>query len=306
MIDSRLTAFITLAKYRNYTKTAEILHLTQPAVTQQIQYLERFYGVKLFVRHRTGVHLTPEGELFLAYANKVDSLARQVKRALHNQASIPRKQRIGATLTIGEYVLPAILSKHRRMYPNTDVSMSVQNTDTILERLDQAHLDLGLIEGLFNKKKYEYHLLKKDRLVLAASPKHQLAQNKEVDIEALSRETLIVREAGSGTRLFFEENLRKKGYSLRDFVPYMEIGNLNAIKSLVMDNVGVSVISAEVVKWELASGELCEIAIKGLDLEREFCFVYLPDSLARDFINEFMHFCYTYIESLEPLAGSWD
>lgn len=291
MIDTRLVTFIALAKYRSYTEAARSLHLTQPAVTQHIQYLESFYGVKLVVRHGGQMHLTPEGELLLSYANKMDALSTEIQRALHNRSGITRRYKIGATLTIGEYVLPTILGRHRRAYPNIDISMSVQNTDTILQELDHANLDLGLIEGPFNRHKYAHRLFKKDHLLLVVAPEHGLAGRGMVEIEELRQEKLIVREAGSGTRMFFEDNLRKRGFSLRDFSPYMEIGNLNAIRSLVLANVGVSVISREVVKAELATGELCHVPIQGMDLEREFCFVYLPDSLAMEFIHGFMDFC---------------
>jgi DNA-binding transcriptional LysR family regulator len=291
MIDYRLLTFATLARLKHYTKTAEYLSLTQPAVTQHIQYLESYYGVQLVERGRRQISLTPEGKLLLDYAKKVYALSNGIKRALQNQTSINKKYSIGATLTIGEYSLPQILGRHKQANPNIDISMSVQNTDDILKKLDNEEIDLGLIEGPFDKSKYEYRLFKKDELVLAVSPVHRLAEQATVYLEHLLHERLILREEGSGTRAVFEHALLGRGYSFKDFDLFMEIGSLNAIKTLVLANLGVTVISQEAVEREAELGTLCAIPISGIDLQRECYFVYLANHLYDDFIDNFVAFC---------------
>ena len=298
MMDHRLLTFITLAKYGNYTRAAEHLNLTQPAVTQHVQYLEGYYGVELVVRNRRGVELTAEGELLLETAQKMNALAIGLKRSLENSTAIVRHYKMGATLTIGEYILPSILGAHKQAYPFVDISMVVQNTDTLLEGIDSGDLDFGLVEGPFSKSKYEHRLLQEDELILVFSPQHRLAGKDEVELQDLLKEKMIVREEGSGTRTFFEEELRRRGYTLSDFDSVMEIGNISAIRTLVLANLGITVISREAVRRELESKALCSIPIHGFDLAREFRFVYRHDSLAKGFIKDFMGFC------LEQNSGS--
>ncbi len=291
MMDHRLLTFMTLARYGNYTRAAEHLNMTQPAVTQHVQYLENYYGVELVMRNRRKAELTAEGKLLLVTAQKVNALAIGVKRALENSAAVVKRYKVGATLTIGEYILPSILGAHKQAYPFTYISMIVQNTDTILEEIDSGDLDFGLVEGPFSHSKYEHHLLQEDELILVFAPQNSLAGKDEVELQDLLKEKLIVREEGSGTRTLFEEELLRCGYTLGDFDSVMEIGNLNAIRTLVLSNLGVTVISREAVRKELESKALCSIPIRGIDLAREFRFVYRNDSLARGFIKDFIGFC---------------
>jgi DNA-binding transcriptional LysR family regulator len=296
MIDYRLVSFISLAKLKTYTKTAEYLNLTQPTITQHIQYLENFYDVDLVVRNKRRIQLTEEGELLLEYAKQVDSLAKGIKRRLDNKNSIVKKYNIGATLTIGEYVLAKILGKYQEENPNIDITLTVQNTETILKKLDREEIDFGLIEGSFDTTKYESKRLKKDQLRLVLSPQHRLAKRESVDLEELLNEKFILRESGSGTRSSFEEAILAEGYSIKDLNVQMEIGNLNAIRTLVLENLGITVISQEVVKEELANNSLVAIPINGVDLEREFNFVYLSHYQSKDFIDQFIDFARAEID----------
>jgi DNA-binding transcriptional LysR family regulator len=132
--------------------------------------------------------------------------------------------------------------------------------------------------------------LKKDQLRLVLSPQHRLAKRESVDLEELLNEKFILRESGSGTRSSFEEAILAEGYSIKDLNVQMEIGNLNAIRTLVLENLGFTVISQEVVKEELANNRLVSIPINGVDLEREFNFVYLSHYQSKDFIDQFIGF----------------
>lgn len=291
MVDYRLLTFITLAKLKNYTKTAEQLNMTQPAVTGHIQYLEQYYQVPLIIREKRQIRLTAEGQILLEYAEKITSLSNGIQRTLHNQTNIIKKYKIGATLTIGEYILPKILGSYKELYPHIDIAMNVENTQTILKKIKNEEIDLGLVEGPFNKDKFNHKLFKKDRLILVTSSNSELAHQREISLDNLCHEKLILREEGSGTRLHFENAILKKGYTLKDFNLHMEIGNLNAIKSLVSSNLGLTVISVEVVSEELKKGTLHELTITGLNLEREFNFVYLNNRFNQNFIEDFSDFC---------------
>ena len=292
MIDIRLTTFITFASAKSFTKSAEVLNITQPAVSQHIKFLEQKYGVNLIEKHGKIFDLTEEGLILLKYAEEIDVLYRAMEMKLKNKGAIAKTYNIGASMTIGGYVLPYLLGKHKKLYENIDILLQVNNTEEILEKLVSGKLDFALIEGLFDKKKFKFKKFKDDELVLAVSKEHDFSKVKEVSLEAVINGNLILRERGSGTRDIFENSLTELGYDLNDLKCYMEIGSISAIKSLVELNLGYTIISRETIKKELKIGTIKEVAIKGLSIYREFNFVYLYEE---DFIEEFMGFCFNDI-----------
>lgn len=289
LLDTRFTTFITFASTKSFTKSAEVLNITQPAVSQHIKFLEKKYGVHLIEKHGKVFDLTEEGLILLKYAEEIDLLYRAIEMNLKNKGAIAKTYNIGASMTIGGYVLPYLLGKYKKLYENIDILLQVNNTEEILEKLVSGKLDFALIEGLFDKKKFKFKKFKDDELVLAVSKEHDFAKVKEVSIEAVINGNLILRERGSGTRDIFENSLIELGYDLNDLKCYMEIGSISAIKSLVELNLGYTIISRETIKKELKIGTIKEIAIKGLSIYREFNFVYLYEE---DFIEEFMDFCF--------------
>ena len=291
MIDTRLLTFINLSKLKNYTRTAEVLHMTQPAVTQHIKFLENHYNIKLFYKQGREYHLTEEGDILLEYAYKVLSLSDKTERLLSGTNGIPRKYRLGATLTIGGYLIPRLLASYKTIYPLTELSLSVKNTESTLKDLKAEAIDLALIEGEFPRDKFNYKLLKKDELILVASPTNHLTSKKVVTIEDIKKEKMIAREIGSGTRDHVTQKLISLGIDLKDFNISMEVGNLNATITLVASNVGISIISKEAVREELLEKKLIHIPVEGFKLEREFNFVYSNAEYTKTFIEEFIKFC---------------
>lgn len=288
MIDIRLETFITLAKTKSFTKSAEILNITQPAVSQHMKFLEDEYGVSLVKKQGRGFHLTEEGKILLKYAEKIDAMYRALSMDLKNKASIMKTYNVGASMTIGGYVLPYILAKHKRLYKNIDILLQVNNTEQILQSLLEEKLNFAIVEGHFDKTKFKYYKLKDDELVLVASPRHKFSTLETVAIEDVISGNLILREKGSGTREITEESILKLGYSIKDLNCYMEIGSISAIKSLVESNLGYAIVSRETIKKELEVGTLKVIPIKDFQIKREFNFVYLHED---DFIKKFMDFC---------------
>jgi DNA-binding transcriptional LysR family regulator len=151
-------------------------------------------------------------------------------------------------------------------------------------------LDFALVEGPFDKKRSMYKKFKDDELVLAISPEHPFARQKQIDIKDIISGNLILRERGSGTRRIFEDKVVEAGYELRDMENYMEIGSISAIKSLVESNLGYTVISKETIKKELAMGTIKVVPVKNMAINREFNFIYLPEK-GGEFIDEFINFC---------------
>ncbi len=293
MIDTKLVTFINVAKLKSYTRAAELLNLTQPAVTQHIKLLEDYYGVVLINRKGRQLFLTPEGELLLNYAKELEANSLLIGRALKNKSSVIKRYNVGATLTIGEFVLPRLLGEYRRLHGNTDIIMQVHNSDEIIKRLLHGEFDLGIIEGPFDKERFSYVKMQDDELVLVASPQDSLAAGGCAELEDIVRGgRLILRERGSGTRVVFENRLAEMGYDISQMKVYMEIGSIGAIKSLVEAGLGCTVISKAAVMRELNAGTLVTIPIRNVRIMREFNFIFTdkkPDDFVCDFIDFMTH-----------------
>lgn len=284
--------FITVANTKNFTKAADLLNITQPAVSQHINGLEEYYQVKLFYKNGKSMDLTEEGIVLYKYALEMQRLSKIMKAALDNKTAIIKKYYVGATLTIGGYVLPKIIGEYRKFQENQDIILYVENTEAVMKRLFDGDIHLGVIEGPFDKGKVNYQKFKDDELVLAVSPFHDFAARASVTIEEVLKERLILREKGSGTRKVFEDRLIKEGYSLEDENIYMEIGNITALISLVESNLGCTIISQEAIKPSLQANTLKIVPIDNFQVMREFNFVYLQlDEFQHQFIDEFIQFC---------------
>lgn len=290
MIDSKLITFIHVAKLKSYTRTAELLNLTQPAVTQHIKQLEEYYKVQLIMKKGRQNLLTAEGEILLKYAKELESNSLLLERMLRNKSAVVKRYNIGATMTIGEFVLPHLLGEYKRLHSNIDVIMQVHNFEEILKRLGNGEYDLGIVEGPFDKNQFNYKKMKDDELVLVAAPHSSFAGRETVNImDVIHIGKLILREKGSGTRMIFENKLLELGYNLSDVKIYMEVGSIGAIKSLVEVNLGYTIISKAAVKREVEAGTLMIIPIEDIKIMREFNYIYL-DQRPIDFTEDFISF----------------
>ncbi len=294
MIDVKIITFMNLSKHKSFTKTARVMNLTQPAVTQHIQWLENYYQVQLINRSQRKITLTEEGLLLLKYAEKMVTINNQVLNQLHNKSSIVKKYSIGCSLTIGEYVIPPLLLDYKMQYPNIEILMHVENTETILSKIASEEIILGCVEGVFDQKRFKSRQFMTDEIFLVGAGNSPLANRESISLDELEGLKLIMRESGSGTRKYFDTILKEKGFELDRLNIYMEIGNLNAIKYLVKANLGYTILSKGVMKQELESGELKIIPIENFEMKRDFSFVYLDADFERNFIDHFMDFCYDH------------
>lgn len=285
MIDQRLLTLLVFAEKRNFSKTAAALNITQPAVTQHIQYLEREYAADLVKKNGNRYELTQEGLILVDYAKQIELLYKAAETKLLGRTNLCKTYFIGASMTVGGYVLPRLLGAHKNRFHNIDLQLEVNNTEEILEKLLSGKFSIALVEGPFDKSKITWQKFKDDELVLVASPKHRFVTCKKVSIEELLSGELILREKGSGTRKIIEDRLMEIGCDIQNYKGYMEIGSISAIKALVELNLGYTIISRETVKKELEMGTLKIIPIKNLELKRELNFVYLNrDEFVREFI----------------------
>lgn len=267
MLDYRIKTFITLYNEMNYRKTAEKLNMTQPGVTQHIHYIENYYGVKLFSYNGKTLSRTPNAEILKRHIDSILSEERETIREFSQKEKTVLN--IGATKTIGEFVLVPVVREFLRD-ENNSVNLVVDNTENLLRSLENAELDFAVVEGVFDKTKYPYHLYKKEHFVGICSKSHPFA-GKTISLKEIFRETLIVRESGSGTRRLLEQAISENGFSLDCFHRVISVSNFSVISDMVMKNNAITFAYEPVAKSkkDLAVFEVDDMQIKG-----EFNFVY--------------------------------
>lgn len=280
-MDNRLETFLVLCETMNYRKTAEILHLTQPAVTRQIQSLEAEYGTELFIYDGRKLSRTYQSRMLEEYAV---SAKYNYKKVLENlrQKEIPTL-RIGATKTIGEFVIGKRIKNYLQK-ENCNLSLLVDNTENLLEKLRNQELDFALVEGFFDKKKYASRLYAKEPFVGICGRKHPFA-GKKVSWEDLWQEKLFIREEGSGTRQIFEQQLRAEGYTLEHFKKVTSISSFSLIRSLVADGMGITFAYEAVIGRDK---RLESFVIENNYAVHEFYFVFLKNTGTEHLVEKFL------------------
>ncbi len=288
MLDYRYETFLTLAVERHYTRTAKKLNLTQPAVTQQIRHLQEELGVALFYFQGKQLLLTEEGKYLQGQLILLSQDIQQIQRHLY-QTKHTISLTFGATLSIGEYVMPPIISAYLEHYPDNHVNMIVGNTKSLIEGVELGNLDFALIEGDFNQSKFGFYKFSEEKIVAVCSPDSPLWKT-EPSLQDLFTTRLFVREQGSGSRMIIENGLRSKSVSLSSFSQSTIIGNIGVIKQLIKKNQGISFLYYPSVKEEIAQGTLKEIPIKDFALSHPFHVIYLKKNRELDKIQQFMQF----------------
>lgn len=277
MLDFRHETFLALCRIRSYTKTAEALHLTQPAVTQHIKALEAYYGNRLFTYADKTLSLTEHGKLLYKFASTVASDRDTLAEILRKKTLSAPPLRFGATLSIGQYIMPDIIEQILLDNPDTQVSMLVENTHHLLEKLDRGDIQFALIEGLFDKSAYHSELFSLEPFIGVCS-EHSPLSDHPVPFQELTQESLIVRERGSGTREIFEHLLQKYNLSITSFPRITEIGNMEAIKQLVNGGLGITFLYQAAARKELTQGKMKRLNITGVNDQHELNFVFLRNS----------------------------
>jgi DNA-binding transcriptional LysR family regulator len=286
----RLTVFRVVAARLSFTQAAELLHVSQPAVTSHIKTLEQELGVRLFERTAGAVRLTPAGERLFAYAAEVNRLAQET---LHDIGSLNGEQRgrlrLGASTTIAQYLLPRLLGEFVQLHPRVDLSVISANTAQIVARLLAGESDLGLIEGPPGSASVKVDKFVDDEIAVIVAASHPFAALPPpgASLADLAEEPLLMREPGSGTRRVVENALRDAGIATRDLHVVMELDSTEAIKSGVEAGLGVGFVS----RWALREPQtraFHTIPVAGLTIKRSFQFVYPqgpdPDGPAAAFL----------------------
>ena len=280
-MDPKLHTFLTLCQTMNYRLAAERLHLSQPAVTKQIQSLEQALQTKLFLYDGHTLHKTEKCLLLERYAISQQYQFQELQLAIADKKRL--KLRVGATKTIGDYVLIDATKDYLRD-PGHELSLVVDNTKHLLQMLDENRLDFAVIEGTFSKTKYDSYLLRMEPFVGICAKDSPLS-GKHLTIEDLLKETIIVREEGSGTRRIFEERLTASGYGLNDFSREVSISSFVSIKALVAVGVGISFLYRSVVA---DADNIGTFTIDGITEPHPFHVVYTRNTNAKNYAEQFL------------------
>jgi len=273
---NHLLIFHKVAEKRHFTHAAEELFISQPAVSKQIHELEKTLGQPLFTHIRRSIYLTEAGQLLYDYANRIFALSSEAEAALEEMHDLERgRLAIGASTTIGTYLLPELLGHYRTQYPHIQLSLDITNADEVQERLLTHRIEIGLVEGMVSDIDFVKQVWRQDELVLIASPQHPLARdNEQVSLQHLLDENIpfIRREQGSGTRAVLEEALAARGLS--PLQTSMELGSTEAIKRAVAAGLGVSFVSEHTIGLELATGQLRRVPLTDFTLIRPLFIIF--------------------------------
>lgn len=261
-----LAVFHAVAKAGSVNAAAPLLHTSQPAVSRELQILEGRLGMPLFDRLPRGMRLTDAGQVLLSYAERIFGLETAAERAMRELADLESGQlAIGASNTIGTYLLPGFIARYHRLHPRIRLSLAIGNTGEVVKGIHDARYTLAFVEGSVHDETLEVREIRRDRIVAVAAPGHVLAGRRELPLRALAEAPALLREHGSGTREIVDQAFAHHGLTLGDS---LEIGNSEALKRVALEGGGVGWLSELCVVQELAAGSLVALDTGALELQR--------------------------------------
>ena len=294
MADRRLQVFHTVARLLSFTKAAETLHMTQPAVTFQVRQLEEYFNTRLFDRTHNRISLTEAGEKVYQFADRIFELYAEMENAVREMTGeISGSLTIGASTTIAEYMLPALLGDFRAQYPDVTIHLKVSNTDGIVHMVENNTIDLGVVEAPVSNKNLVVDPCRMDQLVAIVPPKHPAASKTVIKLSELLDHPFICREEGSGTREVINDYLGKTEGCGNGLNVVMELGSPEAVKGAVEAGMGISVVSRATILKELKLGTLTAIDLDP-PLERPFSFVHQKQKFRVRVMEELLEFARNY------------
>jgi DNA-binding transcriptional LysR family regulator len=283
MENHRLRVFREVVEQMSFRKAAEVLHLSQPAVSQQIRALEEEYGARLFERDGNQIAVTAAGRVLHGYALSAAALVEEAKTALGALNHVVSGQlRVGASSTIAQYILPRVLGAFHRQHPQVQLSVLSGNTEEIVEAVVAESVALGLIEGPAMRRGLRVEPLMRDRMVLIASGNpatpgvrgRKAETQASISTEELASLPLLMRERGSGSRRVVERALKHAGVAVNSMRDGMELDSTEAIVSGVEAGLGVGFVSESAIGKELRLGTVRIVNLQGVAIERDFSLIY--------------------------------
>ncbi|MFD1419264.1 LysR family transcriptional regulator [Companilactobacillus keshanensis] len=281
MLDKRFKTLAILSETLSYTKAAQLLFVTQPAVSQQISSLENELNLTLVTKHNNKIKMTSSGIALADYAKKISLESSRLIDSLQHEKN-SNQLKMGCTLSLSTTLLPEFIKKLTGKFRIT--TTEINNTEHVLAKIRDGKIDFGLIEGNFNKKEFDSIQIKREPFICVAN--HELTFEKAISIDKLFDQNILVREPGSGSRDILENWLAIQNFQIHDFQNVSEISSPTTIIQLLKQNLGISFMYKSLVENELQHGLLNQILIKGFNIEHPINLVFLKDSYFIDMYRE--------------------
>ena len=282
-----LKIFVNVCETGSTTATAEKMHIAQPSVSLAISELEDYYGIKLFDRIAKRLCITEAGKYFLQYARHIVGLFDDMEKEIKNFDAIGLI-RIGASITIGNCLLPEYITRFKQKHPRMKVKVVIDNSEEIQEYVLSNRIDIGLIEGAVHSSYIVEHKFRDDELVMICGNNHPFAGKDDIDITELLKESFILREAGSAGREIFDSTMTSYGLKVE---PDWESTSTQAIVKAVQANLGISVLPYLLVKDYLERKEISRFHVKGVRFQRSFSVIYHKNKYLTDSAKDFIALC---------------
>jgi DNA-binding transcriptional LysR family regulator len=300
MADRRLQVFHAVAKHLSFTKAAETLFMTQPAVTFQIKQLEEHFNARLFERGHGQISLTDAGRVVFDYAERILGLSTELDARLKDMTGqITGPLLIGASMTIAEYLLPQVLGEFYARYPGVVPRLLVANSETVQNQVAEHSLDIGFIEGDSLLPSLVTEFVCEDELLVVCAPSHSLAKLNSIAPSLLAQHPYISREPGSGTREVSDHYLQKIGIAADFLQPVMELGSPEALKGLVATGRGFAIMSRSTVVKETRLGLLVGVPLAPR-LVRNLALVYSKQKFYSKLVSNFVAFAKERLAAMQP------
>lgn len=277
MIDVKLYTLLAVVEFGNYTRAAEHLSLTQPAVTQHIKQLEKELNVKIFNRVGKELKPTSEGNIVIQYARRNIALYQRMKQRLIDERHHVRRLTVGITHTAESNGVAEVLGRYSAKNPGTRITIISDSINNLYDMLKNYEIDLAVVEGKVQDPSINSLLLDTDSLVLVVSNNNPLAKKSMVTINEIKKQPLILRRPSSGTRNLFVAHLESNNMSLDEFNVILEVDNIGTIKELIQRDIGVSILARSACLDELRNGTLTVLPIENLSMVREINILYHRD-----------------------------
>lgn len=288
MNERELRIFYRVAQTLNMTEVSKDLYMTQPAVSQTIRELENELGNKLFDRIGKKLFLTRTGAVFFSYVRRILNLYDECRKSISDMNELKTGQlKIGASTTIGIYILTDVIGRYTRLNTDIDVSIIIENTKNIADLILENKIDFAFVEGPVHAEEIIVEPFCDDELTIITHPSHPWANAQIIDIQEIQSEKFIMRESGSGTREVFEEMLNNNGINLNIG---LELGNTEAIKKAVEVGLGVSCLSKRAVQSKVQRGQLAAISLNGIKISRKLNLIYHRDKYLSNLFKHFIEF----------------
>jgi DNA-binding transcriptional LysR family regulator len=268
--------FIEVARNLSFSRAAEVLYISQPAITKHIQSLEKYYKVSLFERKGNAVTLTAEGKILLEHLVKARELQRQLEFDITRQKNLHLAKgslTLGTSTTISLYVIPPVFSAFHRQYPNIELKLVNRNSENIVKALLDHEIDLAITEGKKNVNSLKHQFFLTDEVIPVCSTQSELTKRKTIPVEELKTIPVALRERGSGTLAAVTEALEKHRIGIADMQHKIVLGGTEALKNFLLDDTCLGFLPLRSVARQLKNGELKRLTIPGLSINRAFYFV---------------------------------